>query len=510
MSPAQAKAHFVIEITKHIEWPDDDGLARFRIAVLSQDAELKEAFLARARERVRGKPFVFEFLESTDFPIDEYTHVYLGSRHRGLNDTLFERARKTLIIVDGPVDREQQMLSLITSARELSLRLNRANLAQRGFEASISLLEFAGTRQDLSDQLRDSQARLEQLLAEVTAKEQRVEDLNRILTENSATLEAARAALESSQQELESTRGQLRALSAQVDNAQAEVERYQAEIAAQQKRFAQTQAEIEDRERAIAELETQIARNQRLLDRQLEELARQRQMLTAKSEQILVQRELLIIALAGLLVFLVLAYFLQRANRLRKRANEALAELNEQLYEQATIDGITGLFNRRHFLASAQQAFARQRRARNGLAMLMMDIDRFKRINDSHGHPAGDEVIRAVGGVLQRNLREYDLVGRVGGEEYAMLLVDCDLEQGLAIAQRVCDDVAAEEIAFGEVNLRVTISIGVSRVEPDDDDIDQVLVRADKALYAAKEQGRNRVVAYRPGPGMLGTRGEAR
>ena len=121
----------------------------------------------------------------------------------------------------------------------------------------------------------------------------------------------------------------------------------------------------------------------------------------------------------------------------------------------------------------------------------MMDIDHFKKVNDTYGHAAGDQAIITTANVLKKSLRPYDVVGRLGGEEFAMMLLDCTMGTAMDVAERLRKEVESTAITFEEQTLNVTISTGISCISADDKEIDDVLVRADKALYDAKESGRN-------------------
>jgi diguanylate cyclase (GGDEF)-like protein len=504
LSLEAAKAHYVIEASKHIEWPGDSKMKAIRVAIVSGDHALDEAFRALEPIQIRGKVLEFDYLDRAEFEPEDYDLIFLGRRFRNLNEFLMDATTATLIIVDGRVEREQQMLSLLTVGNQLWLRLNRDRLVQRGFQPSINLLEFAGTKEDLTDQLRANELRLDKVLEEVNAKEARVEALNAELTANSESLERARSALKQKEDELEASRRRLQDLAQQIEAAQQDVQDYRIQIEEQEAQFVRTQQDIHDKqaeifakETAIQGLQEEIDKNQRVLDQQMTRLNQQRSMLVEQSATIDELRLRLGAILGVILVISVLVYFLLRLNTLRKRANLELEKLNAQLYELATTDSMTGLSNRRHFIELGQKELLRHQRDETALSVLMMDVDRFKRVNDSYGHAAGDKVIEVVGHLLSKNLREYDLVGRLGGEEYSMLLLDCDEQQSLEIARRICADVAAAEIEFESEIIRVTISIGVGKMLPGDQEIEQPLVRADKALFQAKEAGRNRVVLYR-------------
>ncbi len=169
------------------------------------------------------------------------------------------------------------------------------------------------------------------------------------------------------------------------------------------------------------------------------------------------------------------------------------AEHNERKLEKMSItDGLTGLYNRRYFEITFQRLLSDMRQGPHTLSLIMLDIDWFKQINDNHGHECGDQVLRQMSALLLQGLRQGDVVARVGGEEFAILLPHAGLSQALEVAQRLCERVAQSDFALG--GLQVTISAGVAEMEPHQT-TSQGYKRADDALYAAKEAGRNRVVS---------------
>jgi diguanylate cyclase (GGDEF)-like protein len=156
---------------------------------------------------------------------------------------------------------------------------------------------------------------------------------------------------------------------------------------------------------------------------------------------------------------------------------------------------LTKVLNRRQFLASFEREFNRAISHERPLAVMMIDADDFKRINDQHGHSVGDEVLRAVAERCRSIVRKTDIVGRVGGEEFAAALAETDLPNAVQTAERLRREIAEEPFDIGEARLRVTISIGVADRQSEDKDAGHLLRLADRALYAAKALGRNRVVA---------------
>ena len=168
--------------------------------------------------------------------------------------------------------------------------------------------------------------------------------------------------------------------------------------------------------------------------------------------------------------------------------------LEEELRRQAHVDYLTGIYNRRHFMERAEQELSRAHRYAKPLSMLMLDIDHFKQINDRHGHKVGDTVLKAVADLSQATFRDVDIVGRLGGEEFAALLPETDQPAALEAAERLRATIANARIPLpGAPPVSFSVSIGVSSMDSPEDNIDALLQRADKALYKAKDGGRNRV-----------------
>ncbi|AOX99799.1 diguanylate cyclase [Jeongeupia sp. USM3] len=171
--------------------------------------------------------------------------------------------------------------------------------------------------------------------------------------------------------------------------------------------------------------------------------------------------------------------------------------LEAELQRRATTDGLSGLANRNHFMEVSGHELARAQRYGRPLTLMMIDIDHFKRINDEYGHDAGDAAIRAIAMLCRSTLRDTDVIGRLGGEEFAALLPETSMTMAAAVAERLRARIEAYELHTpgGDV-LRFTTSIGITALSADDTLIDPLLKRADLALYQAKHTGRNRVCQH--------------
>ena len=168
----------------------------------------------------------------------------------------------------------------------------------------------------------------------------------------------------------------------------------------------------------------------------------------------------------------------------------------EELERQAHVDYLTGLNNRRHFMQLAELELARAKRYRSSLSLFMLDIDLFKQVNDTHGHKVGDAVLAKFGEVCLKTLREIDVIGRVGGEEFAILLPETGIDVATEAGERLRAALANTRVPLESgLPIQFTVSIGVASLASDDDNLDVLLSRADRALYEAKQSGRNRVCA---------------
>ncbi len=184
---------------------------------------------------------------------------------------------------------------------------------------------------------------------------------------------------------------------------------------------------------------------------------------------------------------------LRRGREDLETANRALQEQNKLLEALAVTDSLTGLFNRKKLDDILDDQFVRFRRNQRPFALLMVDIDKFKLLNDTHGHLAGDEVLVALAGILQRSVRAVDFVARYGGEEFVVVLVETTTKAAAQIAERIRALVESHRPEATREALAITVSIGVTESHATDGSVEDVLARADHAMYDAKHAGRNAV-----------------
>jgi diguanylate cyclase (GGDEF)-like protein len=193
-------------------------------------------------------------------------------------------------------------------------------------------------------------------------------------------------------------------------------------------------------------------------------------------------------------VYPILAARIRSALRL-KYSQEALQEANQALEKLASYDSLTDAYNRRQFFNLAMHEFSKAQRANRHMAVIILDIDKFKAVNDTFGHAAGDQALISITNLSKEICRDSDIFSRFGGEEFVVCCPDSDLIGAVGLAERLREAVQNNVIKFNDQEIQFTVSMGVTMMQPDDKDIDCMLQRADAYLYQAKGGGRNKVIA---------------
>lgn len=184
---------------------------------------------------------------------------------------------------------------------------------------------------------------------------------------------------------------------------------------------------------------------------------------------------------------------LKNTNKELAKELEEKKELTKHLKHHASTDTLTGLMNRRTYFKACDKEIESATRYKTKLSYLTIDIDKFKNINDTYGHPFGDEVIRSLGELLIENSRSVDYVARIGGEEFAILMPETDIDSAYHLADRLRANIAKHKIIYENKVIQITVSMGLSHLSEGDKDIETIVKRSDDALYEAKENGRNQV-----------------
>lgn len=167
---------------------------------------------------------------------------------------------------------------------------------------------------------------------------------------------------------------------------------------------------------------------------------------------------------------------------------------HEEIYRLTTVDGLTQIFNRRYFVETLEREIGRALRYRRELSLIMFDVDRFKSVNDTHGHLAGDYVLKHLASVIRARIRREDVLARYGGEEFGIVLPEIDHYNAMQFAEKVRRLIEQADFRFEDVVIPVTVSVGVASLKGEVEDVLEFVKVADDNLFAAKEAGRNRVI----------------
>jgi diguanylate cyclase (GGDEF)-like protein len=197
---------------------------------------------------------------------------------------------------------------------------------------------------------------------------------------------------------------------------------------------------------------------------------------------------------ATVFLSVLLGHFIYHLNRSSFFQSRKGKIQRKKIHELAIHDQLTGLYNRREFENRLEEEFFRSKRYNDDLSILMLDLDHFKNINDTHGHPAGDEVLREIGDLIEEKTRKTDIPCRYGGEEFCIALVKSSISTAEDIAQRIRQKLSQRRFDHNGTSFSVTCSIGISQLQPDDENFSSLLERTDEALYDAKSRGRDCVV----------------
>ena len=182
-------------------------------------------------------------------------------------------------------------------------------------------------------------------------------------------------------------------------------------------------------------------------------------------------------------------------NKVHLRTKE-LRVANKKLLEISTTDYLTNLSNRRHFFEIGTKAFHLSKREKNDLSIICIDIDFFKKINDTYGHNIGDEVLKFIANKMSKFIRKSDILARMGGEEFCILLNNTNEQNAYLLAEKLRENIEKGIYKNEEVQIQITISLGISQLKQEDDELDYIISRADKALYIAKQSNRNKTIIH--------------
>lgn len=508
-------AVFIFRLAEHLSWPNATELNHYNIHLIDGRTGVYESLRKISRTKtLHGKPLAIT--RGTDGAIAPGTHlVFISQAQMEKYVPLYTSVaeRPVILIADELDDHRMAMIDMHGDGKGgLFFEINKANILSRGVSIHPDIILLGGTEIDVAELYKKGQDELKVQSELLKSSRDEIKRLARESGEQKKYIHMQANALDEMKQkaaELQSsiTAQQEMIASLEVRSSE-EHEKYvqlTTQVKEQEANLLLKQKALQERERHLERQQSEIDSRRAVLRQQTEKIKEQDAMITAQGEQIQASSDLLnsqrqVIWLMASVVMLVmlLTTTLWRSNQGRKKTNELLSAQKIQLEEAATelekisvTDQLTGLYNRKYLDEAIEAELERSSRYATTFSVIMVDIDFFKAINDTHGHLAGDKVLTTLAARLQDNIRDIDKLGRWGGEEFLIICPETDLSGASQLAEKLRTGIEVAECP--NVGKR-TASFGVASFISGEA-YDELMGRADSALYQAKQGGRNRVVA---------------
>lgn len=487
----QIKVAYTYNFIKNISWQNESKIDTYRLLIVSKSDSLKNMFsMLASRKQLKDKNLeILIYDEKKNYK--NIQAIYVDENFSNIYEKLFFEYEKdnTLFISDDYKDKKQVMINLIKNENKIGFEINKANILNRTLEISPNLILLGGTEIDVAKLYKSSQDALKEQKETINSLNQKIEAKNSELNFKINSIEEQKAIITNQTKNIKNYEEKL--------NVQTKLlEKQTLEIEEQKKQLNEIQTSIEFEKNKLSNAIINVKEKEKVVeslinlqkDKQLEfekakkdleflnsQIEEQKNNLLIKEDIISNQKN--IISALVILSTIIIALGL---NGLR---------LNKLLRNLSQTDALSGLYNRRYMNKRLEEEILKYQRYKTPLSLLLIDIDYFKKINDTFGHDKGDLVIKKISALMQKNIRSTDICARWGGEEFLILASNSDLNGATKLANNLKELI--ENFDF-EINYKVTVSIGVSSMHKYLEE-ENLLKLVDNALYKAKEKGRNRV-----------------
>lgn len=491
ISRDQVKTAYVYNFLKHTAWQNESKFSEYNLLVVSQNENLKNMFLMlSSRKLLKDKKIKVFFYSDGKLP-KNLQAVYVDSENLPLYEKFFHdfESDNVLLISDDYKDKQKVMINLVQNGNMITFEINKPNLINRSLQISPDLILLGGTEIDVAKLYKSSQNELKEQKETVAELNKKIKEKNGELSEKINAIEIQKKGLLEQQAKINAQNTiitqQLQSIKSQeniIVSQQAEVNTIQENIKQQKEKLSIEEKKIAEKTDAFQYLlKSHEEKKQAILDAN-QELAQLNEEIE-KQKQNLVEKEGVISTQKGVIaILLVLFGIIALLIRYVMKQNSLLNALSQT-------DPLTGLLNRRVLMEKMENEVQKYNRYETPFSILFIDVDHFKMINDQYGHDKGDRVLKLIGSLMNQHTRATDVCVRWGGEEFMVLAVNTDLDNGLKLAEHL--RAMIENYDF-EIGVTVTVSIGVATIENGQKKED-LIAKGDAALYVAKESGRNRI-----------------
>ena len=487
----QIKVAYTYNFMKNISWQNEAKIDKYRLLIVSKNDTLKNMFsMLASRKNLKDKNLeILIYDEKKNYK--NIQAIYIDENSSNIYEKLFFEYEKenTLFISDNYIDKKQVMINLVEHETKISFEINKANILNRTLEISPNLILLGGTEIDVAKLYKSSQDALKEQKETINSLNQKIEAKNSELNFKINSIEEQKVIIANQTKNIKTYEERL--------NTQTKLlEKQTLEIEEQKKQLKIIQTNIETEKNNLLNAITNVKEKEKIVeslinlqkDKQFEfekakkdldilnsQIEEQKNNLLLKEDTISNQKN--IISALVILSIIIIALGL---NGLR---------LNRLLKDLSQTDALSGLYNRRYMNKKLEEEIMKYQRYGTPFSLLLLDIDYFKKINDTFGHDKGDLVIKKISSLIQKNIRNTDICARWGGEEFLILASNSDLSGAVKLANNLKDLIENSDF---EINNKVTVSIGVSSMNKHLEE-ESLLKLVDNALYKAKEKGRNRV-----------------
>lgn len=487
----QIKVAYVYNFLKNTSWQDENKIEKYRLLIASQNETLKNMFfMLGSRKQLKDKNIeILIYDEKKSY--ENVQAIYIDNSYSLIYEKLFFKYDKknTLFISDEYADKKQVMINLLKNEKKITFEINKANILNRFLEISPDLILLGGTQIDVAKLYKSSQDALKEQKETIDSLNQRIKDKNIELISKITSIEEQKTIIlnqtkniKNYEEKLTIQTQLLEKQSKQLDEQKKQLDEIYKNIESQKEKLSNAVLNVKEKEEVVESLvnlqkkkEQEFEKAKKDLEFLNSQIQEQKNNLLLKEDIISEQKNAMGILAALFIIILILGINGIRQNRLLKNLSQT--------------DSLSGLYNRRFMNQKLEEEISKYKRYKTPFSLLLIDIDYFKKINDTYGHDKGDLIIKQISSLIQQNIRNTDISARWGGEEFLILAPNSDLNGALKLANNLKELI--EKTQF-EVKQKVTISVGVSVFEENLNQ-EKLLKLADNALYKAKGSGRNRV-----------------
>lgn len=487
----QIKVAYVYNFLKNTSWQDENKIEKYRLLIASQNETLKNMFfMLGSRKQLKDKNIeILIYDEKKSY--ENVQAIYIDNSYSLIYEKLFFKYDKknTLFISDEYADKKQVMINLLKNETKITFEINKANILNRFLEISPDLILLGGTQIDVAKLYKSSQDALKEQKETIDSLNQRIKDKNIELISKITSIEEQKIIISNQTKNIKNYEEKLtiqtqllEKQSKQLDEQKKQLDEIYKNIESQKEKLSNAVLNVKEKEEVVESLvnlqkkkEQEFEKAKKDLEFLNSQIQEQKNNLLLKEDIISEQKNAMGILAALFIIILILGINGIRQNRLLKNLSQT--------------DSLSGLYNRRFMNQKLEEEISKYKRYKTPFSLLLIDIDYFKKINDTYGHDKGDLIIKQISSLIQQNIRNTDISARWGGEEFLILAPNSDLNGALKLANNLKELI---ENAQFEVKQKITISAGVSVFEENLNQ-EKLLKLADNALYKAKGSGRNRV-----------------